>query len=233
MTVTHRQFPANKLTQAAGFTLLELMVVVSIAAILMAIAVPSFNATIRSNRLTSDANQFTTALNLARSEAVKRGLSVTVRKIDNLSSTNGGVAAAAAANWENGWDVFVDQNANGAFNDDGDATLCETAPAEDCLLKTYAALQTNYTLRGSGAAANFANYITYSPAGRSHTNGSFIVCDNRDGTMIPIANTSRFIIVNLSGRARMGLDLDIPADNIPNTPGAANIASCTPVYAGS
>jgi type IV fimbrial biogenesis protein FimT len=201
-----------------GFTLLELMITVAIAAILLSVAIPSFFASIRSNRLTTDANQLVTAFNLARSEAVKRGGSVTVRRVDANSSTNLG----AAANWEDGWDVFVDQNANGNFNDDGDANLCETAPAEDCLLKTYPALNGTYTLRGD---ANFTAFIRYMNNGRSNTAGFFVLCEDSDNNAVPEANTSRVIEVNAVGRVSMGVDAN--NNQIPERNGA-DIATCQP-----
>src|SRR5699024_2853159 len=55
-----------------GFTLVALMVTIFVAAILMAIAVPSFKHITASSRLTTTANQFVDALNTARMEAIKR-----------------------------------------------------------------------------------------------------------------------------------------------------------------
>jgi type IV fimbrial biogenesis protein FimT len=62
--------------RARGFTIVELMVTVAVAAILLVIAVPSFNTIINSNRLTTAANTLVNALNTARMEAIKRNASV-------------------------------------------------------------------------------------------------------------------------------------------------------------
>jgi type IV fimbrial biogenesis protein FimT len=200
-----------------GFTLVELMVTIAIAGILVGIAIPSFTSIISSNRLTTSANELVTALNLARSEAVKRGRSVTVRKVDDKSRTHLGVTTWASANWEQGWDVFTDVNENGEFD-----------TGNDELLKTYAALSASYTLRGN----NFSNFIRFTPSGQSNTNGSFVICNNSDGNNTPEANTSRLIIVNSIGRVRMGLDAN--NDGIPNkdtvASTASNITSCLPPF---
>lgn len=205
----------NQPKYKTGFTLIELMVTIAIVAIVLGIAIPSFSSTIASNRLTTSANELVTALNLARSEAVKRGASVTVRKVDDNSFTNLG----ASANWENGWDVFTDADSDGNYE------------AGDVLIRTYAPLQSSYTLRGN----NFSNFIRFTSSGQSNTNGSFVICENSDGNGLPEANTSRLIIVNSVGRVRMGLDAN--GDGIPNTNTTAstvsNIISCTPTFAGS
>ncbi len=62
--------------RARGFTLIELMVVVLIMAILATMAVPSFQTMIQQNRINGYTNELVSALSVARSEAVKRGVSV-------------------------------------------------------------------------------------------------------------------------------------------------------------
>lgn len=55
-----------------GFTLVELMVTIAVAAILMMIAVPSFKHITASTQLTTVSNSLVNALNTARMEAIKR-----------------------------------------------------------------------------------------------------------------------------------------------------------------
>ncbi|WP_437421238.1 GspH/FimT family pseudopilin [Stutzerimonas chloritidismutans] len=83
-----------------AFTLIELMITLAILAILLAIAAPSFRDTIQNNRTQTIANDLTTALQFARSEAVKRGVRVDIcRRAAN--------ACADAVDWGNGWLVKV------------------------------------------------------------------------------------------------------------------------------
>ena len=102
-----------------GFTLLELLVALLIVALVTAWGIPNFRETVRNNRLSSYTNDLLATLNLARSEATRRNVSVTVRRVDNLSSTNLGTGA----NWENGWDVFTDANGDGQFTAGADQLI--------------------------------------------------------------------------------------------------------------
>jgi type IV fimbrial biogenesis protein FimT len=79
-----------------GFSLIELMVVVTIAAVMLGVAVPSFREFMAGQRVKNTAFDFAAALLLARSEAIKRNTPVTV--------------AQAGASWAEGWTVAVGGN---------------------------------------------------------------------------------------------------------------------------
>ena len=64
--------------RSGGFTIIELMVTLAVAAILLAIAIPSFNYLMVSNKLTTTANDIVTAVNTARITAIKRNTDVSV-----------------------------------------------------------------------------------------------------------------------------------------------------------
>src|SRR5687768_3569934 len=83
-----------------GFTLLELMVTLTVAGILLGVGVPSFVDMVRSNRAAANINELSTAFAIARNEAIRRGTNITVCR-----STNG---TACGADWADGWIVFVD-----------------------------------------------------------------------------------------------------------------------------
>lgn len=113
MVVLNRRNPY----MAGGFTMIELMIAVVVGAILLAIALPSFQPTIRSNRLASTTNQLTSAFTLARSEAIRntRGGGV-------CGSTNGS-NCANVTDWSGGWLVWSDTNDTGAFEAGTDTVL--------------------------------------------------------------------------------------------------------------
>lgn len=106
-----------------GFTLLELLIGITVLGILLAVGVPSFTGMIRTNRVATQTNQFIAALNFARNEATVRGLPVSICA-SNAAQT-GCAAATADTNWSNGWLIFTDRGGTaGAVNTgSGDAIL--------------------------------------------------------------------------------------------------------------
>lgn len=147
----------------------------AVAAVLVTVAIPSFQTTIQNNRLIAQNNDFLTALMLARSEAVKRGVSTTVCKSTDLT------ACTAANNWEQGWIVFVDTDSDGVKD------------AGEDILRTHAALGiTGTTLKGT--AGDYDEYISYRGDGVSSEAGTFVLCDDRgfaDGKAITVSATGR------------------------------------------
>lgn len=102
---------------AYGYSVVELMSVVSIAGILMTVGVPSFRYVTNSNRVTAEVNSLYFDLELARSRAVAMGLPVTV-----CPSTDGQTCVPSAEVWQSGWIIFSDSNGNGVV-DSGDEVL--------------------------------------------------------------------------------------------------------------
>jgi type IV fimbrial biogenesis protein FimT len=92
-----------------GFTLIELVITIALLAILIGMALPSFRATIQNNRMTAQANEMVTALQFARSEALKRSAPVTVCASDTSQDP-----AQCGSDWSAGWLAFVDGQIEGA-----------------------------------------------------------------------------------------------------------------------
>lgn len=102
-----------------GFTLIELMFTIVVLAVLLAIGVPNFRDFLHNSRMTSAANDFLTDVNLARSESVKRRVSVTLCK-----STDGSSCTTDASVALRRWIVYVDDANSGAVHaNDGNGSV--------------------------------------------------------------------------------------------------------------
>ena len=90
-----------------GFSLIELMVTIAVLAILLAIGLPSFQGSMRSNLVATGTNEFIASLSLARSEAIRSPGGAGI-----CASTNG--TACNGASWNDGWIVWSDLDGNGS-----------------------------------------------------------------------------------------------------------------------
>jgi type IV fimbrial biogenesis protein FimT len=131
---------------SSGFTIIELMLTISVLAVLLAIGVPAFNEVVRNNRTAAQTNEFVGALSLARSEATKRGMPVAVCAANAAQSA---CDAANAATWANGWLVFTDLTGTvGAFD------------GTDELLQRSRPITAGITL-----SSNNIGFMRYAPSG--------------------------------------------------------------------
>jgi len=101
----------------AGFTLVELITTVAVASILVAVAVPAFRGLVVDHRTTALVNEVVTALNLARSEAIKRGTQARFVRHDATC----GDYDPEDDDEPPGWSVYVDKDLDGDLTDELDA----------------------------------------------------------------------------------------------------------------
>jgi len=105
--------------RSPGFSLIELMVALAIAAVLMRVAAPSVLSMMKTNRTTSEASTLVGDLQFARAEAVRRGLPVTL-----CPSSDGATCLGSTVyTWHSGWIVFFDKNGDGAITSGTDIAL--------------------------------------------------------------------------------------------------------------
>ncbi len=168
-----------------GFTLIELMITIVVLAIIVSIAVPSLKDVIIRNRVATEINSLVATLNSGRSEAIKRGRSVSI---------------IPATNWQDGWTLFEDTDKDGAFDTgetpikisngftSGSDTLTYTAAVTFVRFKSngFAANTGTFKLCESGAEAKYARAVYISSTGRirlsSDTNSNGV---HDDGSSTP------------------------------------------------
>lgn len=162
-----------------GFTLIELMIAISLVAILLATAVPALDDFTNDARQTGAINDFISAIHLARNTAITTNSRVTM--CASGSGTN-----CEVTSWDSGWIVFADLNSSGSV--DAGETVVSASPGVEGL---------------SIQSGEFPAALMFRPNGRAMTNaltgnsGEFAVCDFRG------ASHAKVILVELSGRPRM------------------------------
>lgn len=147
----------NSWNTCTGFTLIELVVTMTVAAILLTVAVPSLRTAIQNGRITTQVNDLIADFSYARSEAIKRRENVVVCQSTNGTSCTGG-------NWKDGRLIFVDTNKDGLLG------------AEPILRFREAVGGSDSTFTVTGIAPVFlASGITTGA-------GNFVFCDGRGAT---------------------------------------------------
>ena len=102
-------------TAEAGFTLIELMVTLAIAAVLAMLAAPSIRDFIVRSQMTNLGNEFNASILKARNEAVNRNTCVTVCM--SSSAANASPACTTSGNdWQAGWIVFLNPSCDTGLN---------------------------------------------------------------------------------------------------------------------
>ena len=163
-----------------GFTLLELMTTLAVAAIVVSVGVPTFRGVVNDSRLASQANEFVSAIAIARSAAVRYQRNATVCRSTNFDAAVPG--CAAGTDWSVGWIVWVDKDSDAAI--DANEILAVHEPLRGTTSLT------------SAAAGSFV----YDARGFSTVGGDTLtLCDDRTG------ETGRRIRVNNVGRTNVAL----------------------------
>jgi type IV fimbrial biogenesis protein FimT len=163
-----------------GLTLMELLISVSLIAILMGVAVPSFRPFFAKRAATAGADTLVMDYRFARSEALRRTNSVTIcRSINSLS-------CAVAGSWHDGWIVFVDSNSN------------QTVDAGEDILRVQGFV-TGVTSIHKGDAATTRSSTTFRPTGLAVASSEslFVTAD------AAVPGGTRLICVSQQGRASL------------------------------
>lgn len=168
----------REMKQAKGFTLLELLVTLTVASILVSVGVPSFRAVIMDNRMARDSNQFVASINLARSTAVRFQRNATVCASENYDAAV--PTCSVKTDWSSGWIVWVDKNR-------------DSAASANEILYVQAPINASNTF-----SATSATRFSFDARGFGVTPGDeLMLCDSRSG------ETGRRIRVNNVGRTNV------------------------------
>jgi type IV fimbrial biogenesis protein FimT len=145
----------------AGFNLVELLVVISVASILMGLGVSSYRYVTNSSRVSSEINSLLGDMQVARSEAIKRGQPVSI-----CPSTDGATCALAGS-WNGGWIIFT--------NWLGDGTVSTGAPNNDQIVRIQPAWTSTDAVTTNNAGIGFVSFNRNGLALNMPTDGSDFV----------------------------------------------------------
>lgn len=177
-----KQAPASGARRrlAAGFTLMELLVTIAIAAILLAVGVPALSNATLGSTLSGTANSLFATVRLARSEAIKRNARVV------LCVSSDGQTCAGSGGWEQGWILFHDANSNSARSSD------------ETLIQHQQAASTGIKITETGGTALT---VTFPPIGTLNParEFSFKVCRYSPDP----GSQERKVVVTAMGQARV------------------------------
>jgi type IV fimbrial biogenesis protein FimT len=163
------------MNKMSGLTLLELIITLTIASILMMIAIPSMKSYSLNDRLRTNVNALIGHLALARSESVKRSQQVSICASNNSITCSG--------SWDDGWIIYIDADVDNSF----------TAGEE--VIRVQQSLDGSNTLSATGIGMQITyDYRGYAKPGSV---GSLLLCDNRSG---PYGKTVR---IATTGRVRL------------------------------
>ena len=187
-----------------GYTLIELMSMLAVVSILVTVGLPLMSVFFESNRMISNTNDLVAGLNIARSEAIKQQIRITLCQSDDQASCTG------SGRWEDGWIVFQDPNGN------------ITVDGGERILRLNAGASGNQvTVRSNDVTNLIANSVSFTSRGLPKAlnggvqSGTFRVCDDRG------------LKVNVDGSTTVARGVNLsPSGKVRSTNQLADIASC-------
>lgn len=197
-----------------GFTLIELIVTLAIVGVLLTLGLPSMKTFVQGDRLIASSNDLLSALHIARSEAIKQNVSVTLCESEDGQTCN----IPGTGKWQNGWIVFIDTNRDLV----GTGAAC-AAPNTDCLLRVHDTFNDNkLSIEGIFDGDSTAiNALIFTSRGLPQDSlgiaqsGEFSICtyDASDNVL-----KARAVTYGLPGRARVRSPDVITSIACPATP---------------
>lgn len=157
-----------------GYTLYELLITVLLLALLSAIAVPSFSASLARNHQRVELDALFHAIHLARKESIMR------RKVVSICPSDDAKTCGDEARWSSGWLMFENTDRDSPPRlDDGETLLQQHVVRQGVVLH---ANRRGFTLRATFLRA---------------TNGTIVVCDRE--ARVP----AKALVISYTGRPRV------------------------------
>jgi type IV fimbrial biogenesis protein FimT len=153
-------------TPRYGFTVIELMITLAVAATLTTIGVPALSSFLKNSGLKSEAFELLDAITVARSEAIKRKTKVILcRSADPAATTP--ACSGSAYTWSSGWIVYASGDTNSTFNAGTDILIAVNEGSSDPIV-----------IKANGTGNN---YLEYNPDGSLDEGGTgrYAICDDR------------------------------------------------------
>ncbi len=168
--------------KTSGFTIVELLMTLTVASVIMALAVPSFRDFIKNSRMSGASNDLLASLQLARTEAIKRRHSVAICPSANPTDD---VPVCTASFNGNGWVVWDDTDTDAAID------------AGEAVLRRHDVLHSSLTTFES------TNVVTYQLSGFLSVNqpNFVLLCDDRANGQLGNSYFKRVIAISKTGRA--------------------------------
>lgn len=140
-----------------GFTLIEILITIAIAAILLSIVVPSFTSLIESSKARTTRDSLISSIYAAKQQAQSERVNV------YLCSSSDGASCDATTSWGTDWLVYEDNDSSGGLNNDD--IIIINGSSKTSLIKSI------------------ENQIKFTPTGHSSAN-TFKVCSNTDNSVV-------------------------------------------------
>jgi len=172
--------------RAAGFTLVELMVTVAVAALVVALGVPSFLRTLARHTINSQAEELQDAVRVGRNEAMKRSGPVVLCRTEENNPTH---CAGSGGSWQT-WVLFSDVARSGAFAA-GDAVLRQRQDASKRTTVTADAASIRFEATGIAHADTGSAVFVLAERGATDHAQQRQVCVNPRGEVAIVAGDAQ------------------------------------------
>jgi len=163
--------------QHGGFSLYELLMTLSLAALLVSIGLPSFSSLLARNRQAVEINALFHAFHLARKQSIMR------RKVVSLCPSRDGETCLDSKDWSTGWIMFENTDRDSPPHVDPGEMVLRAHVVSDSV--RIIANRKGFTLRATFKRA---------------TNGTFVICDTQNRA------AAKGLIVSYTGRPRVAFE---------------------------